>query len=75
VPTIMFAQPWLPQLPAEQAPQARKLRQTTTQTVTTYLKRRTKQLPLQELKPAEQTYQRLVHDEQTVIEAAERAAR
>lgn len=75
VPTIMFAQPWLPQLPAEQAPQARKLRQTTTQTVTTYLKRRTKQLPLQELKPAEQIYQRLVHDEQAVIEAAERAAR
>lgn len=51
------------------------MRQTTTQTVTTYVKRRTKQLPLQELKPADQAYQRLVHDEQAVIEAAERAAR
>ncbi len=75
VPTIMFAQPWLPQLPSEQVPQARQLRQTTTQTVTTYLRHKTKQLPLQELKPAEQTYRRLAQAEQDAITTAEEAAR
>jgi len=74
VPTIMFNQPWLPQLPVEQQPQARELRHTTTQTVTTYLKRRTTKLPLTQLKPAEQTYRQLVASEQTAIQATKQAA-
>ncbi|CAJ1224756.1 hypothetical protein [Lactiplantibacillus xiangfangensis] len=74
VPTIMFKQPWLPDLPVSQRPQAQQLRQTTTDTVTTYLRRRTTKLPLRELRPAEQTYQRLAADEQAVVAAEKHAA-
>lgn len=59
VPTIMFAQPWLPDLGADHRPQATALRQTTTATVTSYLKRRAAVLPLTTLRPAEQRYQQL----------------
>lgn len=74
VPVIMFKQPWFPDLPVDHRPQARQLRQTTTQTVTTYLKRRTQRVPLRELKPAAQTYQQLVQTEQQARAAVEKAA-
>ncbi|WP_318767384.1 hypothetical protein [Lactiplantibacillus carotarum] len=74
VPTIMFKQPWLPDLPGEQRPTAQRLRQTTTQTVTTYLKRKNAALPVADLQPAERTYQQLVTSERNVLNAAKRAA-
>lgn len=73
VPTIMFQQPWLPGLPDQQRSEARKLRQTTTTTVTTYLRRKTNRVPLEELRPAEQTYQRLLADERAENQAAQLA--
>lgn len=74
VPTIMFKQPWFPELPGAQQPQARQVRQQTSQTVTTYLKRKTKQLPLHELQPSLTTYQALVQAEADAI-AAKQAAK
>lgn len=73
VPTIMFQQPWLPNLPVNAQPEARQLRQSTTQTVTTYLKRRTTTLPLGELRPAEQTYQDLIQRATDAVTAEKQA--
>jgi len=73
VPTIMFKQPWLPKLPETHQAQARAVRQTTSQTVTTYLKHRTKILPLTALKPTLKTYDDLVQLEADTIKAEEAA--
>ncbi|WP_225422772.1 hypothetical protein [Lactiplantibacillus garii] len=74
IPTIMFQQPWFPDLAAKQRPQAQQLRRATTLTVTTYLKQRTTELPLRALKPAQRTYQQLLADERATLDAAQRAA-
>lgn len=73
VPTIMFKQPWLPQLPTTHQPQARAVRHATTQTVTTYLKHRTQALPLMALKPTLKTYTELVQLETATIKAQQLA--
>ncbi|AVK64188.1 hypothetical protein C5Z26_08715 [Lactobacillus sp. CBA3606] len=67
IPTIMFKQPWLPQLPSDQHAQAKQLRTMTSQTVTTYLKRRTTTLPLLALKPALKDYDQLVQLEAKTV--------
>jgi len=67
VPTIMFKQPLLPQLPAETQPQVRQVRTATSTTVTTYLSHRSTQLPLAELQPTLRTYDHLVTQEHQVI--------
>ncbi|MFB9768483.1 hypothetical protein [Lactiplantibacillus modestisalitolerans] len=74
VPAIMFAEPWLPELPATHRPQARTLRRETTATVTTYLRHRTPTVPLKQLAPAQRTYQQLVETEQTAIASARKLA-
>lgn len=73
VPTIMFKQPWLPQLPATHQAQARAVRRETSQTVTTYLKRRSKTLPLIALKPTLKSYTDLVQLETETIAAQQLA--
>ncbi|VDG22821.1 hypothetical protein [Lactiplantibacillus mudanjiangensis] len=67
VPNIMFTKPLLPQLPSQWQPQVREVQTHTQTTVTTYLRRRTSQLPLTELKPSLTTYDQLVDREKQTI--------
>ncbi|MFC6164895.1 hypothetical protein ACFP3T_09465 [Lactiplantibacillus dongliensis] len=67
VPTIMFKQPLLPQLPSDIRPQVHQVRTDTSTTVTTYLRRKTAELPLLALKPTLRTYDQLVVQEKQAI--------
>jgi len=73
VPTMMFKQPWFQQLPSAHQAEARTVRRETHQTVTTYLKHRTKRLPLSDLTLTVKRYETLVQLETESINAQQAA--
>ncbi|BDZ29657.1 hypothetical protein RA086_00595 [Lactiplantibacillus sp. WILCCON 0030] len=73
IPVIMFKQPWFTALPATHQAQAQLVRHETSQTVTTYLKRRTQTLPLTALAPNLKRYTELVALETATVTAQQAA--